>query len=121
MSDILVVDDDKSISELYKMELSDEGYNVTLAGSGAEALRYLESHRPDLVVLDIAMPGMDGLDTLHHILAKYGAIPVILNSAYSQFRDNYMTWQANDYVVKSGDLTELKARIAKLIEVFSKS
>ena len=120
MANILVVDDDKNISELYELELSEDGHNVTLASSGPEAISHIETHRPDLVVLDIAMPGMDGIETLSHLLEKYRAMPVILNSAYSQYRDNFMTWPANAYVVKSGDLTELKMKIQDLLGVFSK-
>ena len=108
---ILVVDDESNIRLLYDKELRDEGYNVVLASDAREALAILNQLRPDLVVLDIKMPGMDGIEALHHILSKDNSIPVILNSAYSSYRDSFMSWSADAYVIKSSDLTELKSKI----------
>lgn len=115
MAKLLVVDDDKNLRLLYEQELADEGHEVTLASSGPEALDYLKSNRPDLIVLDISMPGMDGIEALGKILAKDKTMPVILNTAYSTYKDNFMTWSADSYVVKSGDLTELKAKIKEVL------
>ncbi|MBI5198068.1 MAG: response regulator, partial [Nitrospirae bacterium] len=64
---ILVVDDEENIRLLYKGELEDEGYEVVMAGSGEEALEVFDKVRPDLVTLDIKMPGMGGLRALEHI------------------------------------------------------
>ena len=116
MANVLVVEDSKDLQSLYEMELKEEGYRVTLASNGKEALQYAKAHRPDLVVLDILMPDMNGLEVLNRILAMDKSIPIILNSAFSGFQDNFMTWAADDYVVKSGDLTELKNAIRKLLE-----
>lgn len=118
MAQILVVEDDVNQRELYEQELRDEGYEVMLAENAERALELLKATRPDLVVLDICMPGMDGIELLNLILAKDRLMPVVINSAYSQFRDNYRTWPANAYVVKSGDLTELKGKIAELLSMF---
>jgi len=112
---ILVVDDESNIRLLYEKELRDEGYNVVLASDAREALAILNQLRPDLVVLDIKMPGMDGIEALHHILSKDNSIPVILNSAYSSYRDSFMSWSADAYVIKSSDLTELKSKIKALL------
>ncbi len=116
MAKLLVVDDDKNLRLLYEQELSEEGHDVKLAGSGPEALDYLKSTRPDLIILDISMPGMDGIEALGKILAKDKTMPVILNTAYSTYKDNFMTWSADAYVVKSGDLTELKAKIKDVLK-----
>jgi CheY-like chemotaxis protein len=116
MAKVLVVDDDKNLRLLYEQELSEEGHEVTLAGSGPEALDYLKAQRPDLIILDISMPGMDGIEALGKILAKDRTMPVILNTAYSAYKDNFMTWSADAYVVKSGDLTELKAKIKDVLK-----
>lgn len=116
MAKLLVVDDDKNLRLLYEQELADEGHEVSLAASGPEALDYLKAHRPDLIVLDISMPGMDGIEALGKILAKDKSMPVILNTAYSTYKDNFMTWSADAYVVKSGDLTELKAKIKEVLK-----
>ena len=115
MAKLLVVDDDKNLRLLYEQELADDGHEVTLASSGPEALEYLKTNRPDLIVLDISMPGMDGIEALGKILAKDKTMPVILNTAYSTYKDNFMTWSADSYVVKSGDLTELKAKIKEVL------
>lgn len=68
------------------------------------------------MVLDIAMPGMDGIEALGRILGQDNTLPVILNTAYSSYKDNFMSWSADAYVVKSSDLTELKAEIRKALE-----
>ena len=116
MAKLLVVDDDKNLRLLYEQELADEGHQVFLVGSGPEALEYLKGNRPDLIVLDISMPGMDGIEALGKILAKDKSMPVILNTAYSTYKDNFMTWSADAYVVKSGDLTELKGKIKEVLK-----
>jgi CheY-like chemotaxis protein len=115
MKKILVVDDEKNIRSLYERELQDEGYAVSLAGNGREALERFSSERPDLVVLDIRMPGMDGLEALGKLLAEDPKVPVVLNSAYSSYKDNFLSWSADAYVVKSSDLTELKETIKRLL------
>lgn len=115
MKRILVVDDEKNICELYRSELEDEGYSVTLACSGAEALRAVEKDTPDLIVLDIQMPGMDGVETLEKLMGRDKGIPIILNTAYSHYRDDYTTWGADAYVVKSSDTSRLKEEIGRLL------
>jgi len=114
---ILVVDDEPNIRLLYETELRDEGYEVLLAADAREALKTIERVRPDLVVLDIKMPGMDGIEALGRILARDSAIPVILNSAYSSYKDSFMSWSADAYVIKSSDLTELKSRIRSILKL----
>ena len=81
-----------------------------------EALAHLDVEKPDLVVLDVVMPGMDGVEALGRILSKEPTIPVILHSAYSRYRDNFMTWSADAYVVKSADLTELMSTVHGLLD-----
>ena len=112
---VLIVEDDVNQSRLYEQELTDEGYRVVLASDGREALRKVNEASPDVVVLDIAMPGMDGIESLGRILGKDNRLPVILNTAYSSYKDNFMSWSAEAYVVKSSDLTELKAEIRKAL------
>ncbi len=116
MKKILVVDDEESIRELYRAELSDEGYEVDLAADGREALRRLDAFRPDLVTLDIKMPGIDGIEVLRRIREKNATIPVILVSAFGEFKQDFNTWASDAYIVKSHDPTELKETIRKLLE-----
>jgi CheY-like chemotaxis protein len=115
MKRILVVDDEIHICELYKSELEDEGYTVTVANSGAEALAAVEGNPPDLIVLDVQMPGMDGIETLEKLLGRDQGIPIILNTAYSHYREDFTTWGADAYVVKSSDTTKLKREIKRLL------
>jgi len=115
MKTILVVDDDEAIRTLLQEELSDEGYRVILAGNARDALKKVEEEALDLVILDIRMPGMDGLEALPRILGLKEGLPVILNSAYTQYQESFMSWAADAYVVKSSDLSELKAKVKNLI------
>lgn len=112
---ILIVDDDEGQRLLCREILTHEGYNVIVARNGREALRIVEEGKPDLVVLDIVMPEMDGLEALPQILRKHRKIPLILNTAYSGYREDFMTWAADAYVMKSSDLSELKETIKELL------
>jgi CheY-like chemotaxis protein len=111
MSTILVVDDDKNLRRLYQSELEAEGYQVILAENGRQALELAASQSPDLVVMDIRMPEMDGLESMARLLQDRSSRPVILNSAYSSFQENFLTWAAEGYIIKSADLNPLKERI----------
>jgi CheY-like chemotaxis protein len=116
---ILVVEDEESLRLLYEEELRAEGYEVLTAGNGREAIQQLEEGQPDLVVLDIVMPVMNGMEALGRILGKGRKIPIILNTSYSGYRQDFMSWAADAYVTKSDDLTELKNKVRELLE-FSK-
>ncbi len=111
---ILIVDDDPHIRMLYKEELEDEGYDVLIASSGKEALEIFSNESPDLVTLDILMPGMDGIEVLRRMKEKNPSLPVIMSTAYD-YRDDFSVWASEAYVVKSADLTELKKTIKKII------
>ena len=118
---ILVVEDDTNQRALYQEELIDEGYQVLAAGDGKEALAHVRAQKPDLVILDINMPVMDGLDTLSQLLEHDGQIPVIINTAYASYQDSFTTWSADAYIVKSSDLSELKATVKRLLNSKSAS
>jgi len=115
MPTILIVEDDEHQQLLYQEELKEEGYEVVVASSGEQALELVKKVTPDLVVLDIAMPGMDGVEALGRLLAQDNQLPVILHTAYATYKDNFMTWSADAYVVKSSDLSELKAEIGRVL------
>ena len=115
MKTILVVDDDEAIRTLLQEELEDEGYKVLIATNARDALKMVAAEPLDLVVLDIRMPGMDGLEALPRILGIKEGLPVIMNTAYSQYQDSFMSWAADAYVVKSSDLTELKEKVKELV------
>jgi DNA-binding response OmpR family regulator len=118
---ILVVEDDESQRFLYSEELREEGYDCFGAKNGKEALRLLKDLKPDLIVLDIVMPVMDGMEALGRIIGKHKEVPVILHSSYPQYKEDYMSWAADAYLLKSSDLTELKETIKKLLGKKKKS
>ena len=115
MKTILVADDEEPIRKLITDELTDEGYLVIGVSNAQDALKVVEKEPLDLVVLDIRMPGMDGLEALPRILGMKEGLPVILHTAYSQYKESFMSWAADAYVVKSSDLSELKQKIKELI------
>jgi CheY-like chemotaxis protein len=116
MKRILVVEDEEGLRLLYEEELKAEGYEVLTARNGREAIQQLEQGKPDLIVLDIVMPVMDGMEALGRIVGKERKIPIILNTSYPGYREDFMSWAADAYVTKSADLTELKEKIRDLLE-----
>jgi DNA-binding response OmpR family regulator len=115
MKKILVVDDEENIRFLYQEELEEEGYTVDVAAHGQEALEKLNAFQPDLVTLDIRMPGMDGVETLRKIREVQRDLPVILCSAFGEYKQDLTTWASDAYVIKTSDLTELKDAIKTLL------
>lgn len=116
MPTILLVEDDPDEQKLYRAELRGEGYEVISASDGREALEKMQQWMPDVVVLDIWMPGMDGIESLGYILGENRKLPVILYSSDLSYKDNFRSWSADAYLVKSSDLTELKETIRTLLE-----
>jgi DNA-binding response OmpR family regulator len=112
---ILVVDDEEGLRLLYKEELEDEGAEVIVASSGQEALDKLDDNEVDLVLLDIKMPGMDGVEVLRRVKEKFSDMPVILCTAYPHYKHDFGTWASDAYVIKSSDLTELKQTIREIL------
>ena len=111
---ILVVDDDAHILKLYRLELEEEGYDVTTAGSGKEAMERFEQEEFDLIALDILMPDVDGITLLRKMKEKKPRMPIIMSTAYD-YRDDFAVWASEAYLVKSADLTEMKGMIRKLL------
>jgi len=111
----MVVDDEENIRFLYKEELEDEGFSVELAKNGEEALEKLPDFKPDLITLDIKMPGMNGIEVLKHIREQDRELPIVLCSAYGEYKQDFTTWASDAYVVKCADLTELKTTIRRLL------
>jgi two-component system response regulator (stage 0 sporulation protein F) len=113
---ILVVEDEEGLRLLYEEELKVEGYEVLTARNGKEAIEQLEKGKPDLIILDIVMPVMDGIEALGRIVGKDRKIPIILNSSYPGYRQDFMSWAADAYITKSIDLGELKNKVRELLE-----
>ena len=115
MATILVVEDDKNQRLLYEQELKSEGHEVVTASDGKDALEKIQEQLPNLIIMDINMPKMDGIETMGKILGKNKEIPVIINTAYSNYKDNFMSWAADAYIVKSSNLSELKNTVKEVL------
>jgi len=113
---ILVVDDEEGLRLLYEEVLKAEGYEVITAGNGKEAIQQLEAGKPDLIILDIVMPVMDGMETLGRIVGKDRKIPIILNTSYAGYQQDFMSWAADAYLTKSTDFSELKNKVRELLK-----
>ncbi len=115
MKTILVVDDEEAIRLLYREELSDAGYRVQVAANASEALRMVQQARPDLMTIDIKMPGMDGIELLRKVRETHRDLPIIICTAYGDFKRDFGTWASDAYLTKSADLAELKEKIRELL------
>ncbi|MBM3265507.1 MAG: response regulator [candidate division Zixibacteria bacterium] len=116
MQALLIVEDDDNLRKLYTQEFAEEGYRVLPAANGHEAMQVLEREKPDLAILDLVMPGADGIELLGRFVKQTPQIPVVLNTAYPVYRNNYLTWSADAYVIKSSDLSELKQTIRAVLD-----
>lgn len=114
MARILFIDDDESIRFLVQEELSLEGHSVRVADDGWTGLRAVEEDLPDVVIVDIKMPGMGGLDVLRHLKSSHPRLPVFLFTAYSDYGDEARDLGADGYFVKSPDLSRLKQAVRRV-------
>ena len=121
MSKILFIEDERNLRVLYQQDFERDGFEVVTAASAADGLQMIEAEKPDLVVMDIRLPGMDGLEAMGRLLDKNPRIPVVLNSAYSSYKDSFMSWAADAYVVKSADTGELRTRVRELLATRAES
>ena len=109
---VLVVDDEQNIVNIFAFNLKKEGYEVLTAGDGEEAVEIVEKHQPDLILLDIMMPKMDGYEACRKIREKYN-IPIIMLTARAEELDKVLGLEmgADDYVTKPFGTRELIARV----------
>ena len=113
---ILVVDDDQNICELLRLYLTKEGYQVTLASDGEDALAKYAQAKPDMVLLDVMMPRLDGWEVCRRI-RKQGDTPVIMLTAKGETFDKVLGLElgADDYMIKPFDSKELVARVKAVL------
>jgi DNA-binding response OmpR family regulator len=116
---IFVIDDDENIRELITLYLTKEGYSVEQYESGEKGVEACKANAPDLILLDIMMPGMDGYDTLKAI-RKMGSVPVIMVTAKDETFDKVLGLElgADDYIVKPFEPKEMTARVKAVIRRF---
>ncbi|NEC64550.1 response regulator transcription factor [Streptomyces sp. SID9727] len=114
---VLVVDDEASLTELLSMALRYEGWEVRSAGDGADAVRTARSFRPDVVILDVMLPDMDGLAVLGRLRRELSDVPVLFLTARDSVEDRIagLTAGGDDYVTKPFSLEEVVARLRGLI------
>lgn len=119
---ILVADDDQNISDLLRMYLEKEGFSVCLASDGEQALAKFQTENPDLVLLDIMMPKLDGWQTCREIRKK-SEVPIIMVTAKGETFDKVLGLElgADDYVVKPFEAKEVVARIKAVLRRTGKS
>lgn len=110
---LLLVEDELDLRSLYRTEFEIDGYEILEAASCEEALRILSSERIDGVVMDLVMPDMNGLQMIAEILALRRYIPIIINTGYPLFHEDFHCWGADAFVTKSSDLTALKNAVAR--------
>ena len=119
MAHILVVDDEVDLAWALRQSLSDEGYEVSIAQDGKEALGAVARQRPDLIILDIKMPRMDGLEVCHRLRhdPSCAAVPILFLTVRSGIQDRIkgLDEGGDDYLSKPFDLGELKARVRALL------
>jgi CheY-like chemotaxis protein len=115
MKKILVVDDEENICKLYKEELEEMGYEVTTVMDGSSALTAMEKSHFDLATLDMRMKGMDGIETLRRMKEKDKALPIIISSAYEEYKNDFGSWCSDAYIVKSADTSALRETVKKIL------
>ena len=113
---VLIVEDEQSISSFISMILTANGYDTIIVNTGEEALTMISSHCPDLIVLDLGLPDMDGLEVLRSV-RKWSSLPIVVVSARNHERDKVeaLDYGADDYLVKPFGTSELLARIRTAI------
>jgi two-component system response regulator MprA len=117
MPDVLLVDDDAPIRRMLERTLTAEGYAITAVADGGTALAQVERSLPDVIVLDVGMPGLDGLAVTKRIRAKGLAVPILLLTARDALHQRVegLDAGADDYLVKPFEVEELTARIRALM------
>ena len=115
MKKLLIAEDDKNLRLLYKKEFTDNGFKVVLAKTGKEAITKARKIKPDLIIMDIRMPGLGGIEAMNEIKSFARNTPVILNTAYPIHREDFSTWPASAYVVKSSDMSLLLQKVEEAL------
>jgi CheY-like chemotaxis protein len=115
MKKILVVDDEANIRELYKEEFEEMGYSVTTVQDAIKALALLDTAKFDLITLDMRMPDMDGIEALRKMKERDSALPVIICTAYEEYKHDFGSWCSDAYVVKSADMSQLRETVKKIL------
>jgi CheY-like chemotaxis protein len=112
---ILLAEDEEALQMLYREELEEEGYEVFAVGNNQEALNRFPEGKFDLVVMDIGMPVMDGLEALNRLKRRNGMVPVLIHSSHTNYMDDPRSLLADGFISKTIDLRRLKDKIKELL------
>ena len=114
---VLLVDDDRHISQVLRRALVYDGYSVDVAHNGNDALQKSIEHPPDVVILDIMLPGMSGLEVCDRLRKSGNQVPILMLTAKDAIADRVagLDMGADDYLVKPVDLSEFQARVRALL------
>ena len=116
MAKILIVDADERYRNGCALGLRKDGHDVATVSTGFDALRSLERSSPEVVITEVQLPGMDGLDLMGRLIERDRTTVVILNSASAHYKDSFMSWAADACCVKSDDGGEVRATVRRLLE-----
>ena len=115
MYKILIADDNDDELMLYKELLTEAGFTTYVTSNSEKVIEMVKQLKPDLVILDIVMPGKNGLTLLEEILSLNRKLPIILLSAHPEYKLNLRCWGADAFITKSSDLKKLLNTISKLL------
>lgn len=125
MKKVLVIDDDKKIGRVLEFVFSDKDFEVTVTYSGEEAFERLEKSRPDIILLDIMMPGMDGFEVCEKIKSdeRFKDIPLVVLSVLrsNENRERALSLGATDFIEKPSHVHYIRSRILEIIETAGES
>lgn len=113
---LLVLDSERDIRLLYKKEFYQEGYDVITAQKGIEAVEKTLQFNPDVVVMDIKLPGEDGIKVMDNLIKIKRTLPIVINTRDNYYKTDFKTWLAKSFITKSRDLKELKTEISHLVD-----
>ena len=115
MARILVVDEDEELRMRYRREFEAAGHEAVTVGA-ARALQSMRKSKPALVVMEIKLKNVSGLDLMRQMLSSQPSLSVILNSRYDSYRDDFSSWLADAYLLKSDGTTELSRKVHEVLE-----
>ncbi len=114
---ILIVEDEELLLDTFVDAMENMGYNTVGKSDGKTALEYVNSFKPDLIILDIKLPDMSGLQILEEIRKILPKVPIIMCTAYDSFKTDYEVWasKVTDYIVKPVILKDIEEKIKKIL------
>ncbi len=110
---LLIIEDDKNMRNLLRLEFFDEGYHVITATDAENAFDILRQCQFDLVMLDLKMPGMNGIEALTRIKEHNRFLPVLIHSGYCRCEESFLNWPTVEVILKSRDFKHLKKMLKK--------